>query len=163
MDAEEVKGQIIWYNSLIKQGGRVLPVHSALFQAGLRKIGDIVKNDNTYFSAQEFINKFTNKQGAWFWYCKLLASLPTVWKIIIQGNESAGRNRVNTETLKAQNASKVIYDSLLDKQHKETDLLKYAVKWCKALEMETDLEWYTQLFAKIYKITKSVKLRDFQY
>ena len=61
--ADEVKNQIIWYNSHIKKGKKVFAVDEELYKAGLRRIKDILNDQDNFLRTEEFVQKYQVKNS----------------------------------------------------------------------------------------------------
>ena len=160
---EEVKNQIIWNNSNIKIKGKLIPLNKVLSNKGLNCIADILNDDGTYLTSKEFMDKFATHENEWLWYHSLIKCMPTMWKIILK-SKVENIQRITMETLKNNNANRIIYNSLLNKKYgNKLPITKYANNWFDRLHTNYDLEKYRELFRNIYTLTNKVKLRDFQY
>ena len=161
----EVKKQYIWYNSHIRQNRQVLVKNEVISAAGINKMQDVIKSDGTFYSIEEFMNKHTEIKQLWFWYKKLLASIPTSWKLLLKENNDLGINEkhVTIEILTQKNYGKTIYNKMIERKCIDTDLNPYKERWETKTDFCTTMNEYLELFKDIYKLTSSVKLQNFQY
>ena len=111
----ECKNQIIWYNSCIKQNGQVLEPMDILLEKGIMYISDIICKKNRFLSLEEFVKKFQLQEMTriWFWYKKLLHSMPVVWQFLMNNDQLIAPYRISCSTLLEANINKKIYEYLV--------------------------------------------------
>ena len=132
-------------------------------QKGIIFIKDITTN-NRLMTFIEICAKFGTIN--WLWYQSLVQAIPKTWKcntILANQTNSALDLRIITEMKKS---SKIIYSHLINKRAFQC-IRKMEVYMCKWNEICDDsleeIESFQWLVVSTRKITKVIKLRNFQY
>ena len=82
---QEVAGEILWFNSHIMIGKRLL-FHKSLISCGVLIIKDLC-NQNVFFSYQQFKIKYLEANIDFVTYSGIIRAIPLEWKqMLIQAN-----------------------------------------------------------------------------
>lgn len=76
---DRIRGQHLWYNSNIKVGGKTV-FYRKWCELNIKKIKDLMKEDNPFMSYDEFCGKLCN----FFEYAGLIRATPKEWKNIVK-------------------------------------------------------------------------------
>ena len=157
---EQIKNQIIWWNSNIKIESKPI-LYSECLAKGVEKIGDLLKEGKGEFlSHEEFENRFDiNIPFTKFW--GIIKAIPNNWKQAIK-REEQGENYVNKyeEDSKQNKAVKMLYGRF----NKNYDLCQDSWwKWKTKINLVADYEEFVRSIINISKITICTKLRSFQF
>ena len=159
-NCENVKNQVIWYNSYLKRGNK-LYLNRKAYESGIKKIADICNDKNDFYDYNTIITLYGNCIN-WLDYQGLIASIPDHWKFFLHKDNLIDTYipRFNLIIGCAKPSSK-IYTILTSE--KESLIYKYWYRWEEMLEEMITREEYIKSFRKINLYSNSVKLRDFQY
>ena len=160
---EEVKGQILWCNSNLKQNNKVIMPVKKYVEVGIWKIQDLINEEGQFLTFPEIQGKYCNISIDWLWYCSMIASIPREWKDILSNNLPVNKlERFNyNQMIETKKPSRILYRNFI--LQAEYDITKYLRKWCESLNMYIELEDYYKYFSILYKQTDIVKYRNFQY
>lgn len=163
-DVSDVVQQGLWYNSLIKVGGKPFCINSAL-KAGLVKIKDIIDDTGAFLTYNTLILKY-GQVMSWFQYHQLLSSIHPQWKVELKENFQYVQNFVlvtKFQDLEGETKwSKIVYDEMIERNYEECLFWKNA-RWNRYLDINLSIEEFAGHFRNIIKSTISTKLRDFQF
>ena len=147
---DEVKEQMLRYNSSIKIAGEIIS-YKAWFQQGIIQVKDIMSGQG-FLSAEEFIRRFPDLP--FIEYTGIVSTIPKEWKQIIYQNHTEEGTASNQEALIINpKASQVIYPKLCTRQ--ELIIMK-KISWNRLLGGEDD-DILIRSPTNILKLTISVK------
>ena len=153
----EVLKQILWLNSEIRINNYPV-LWSKWIHQNIWTIEDIVVPGGTEFKPWAD----TAFNGAnWLDYVSLTNAIPPVWKCFLK-DEVMGQDNTQlyTEVFQSPKISQLLYSKFVAG---DSDLVKYANRWITGALPNLDREEYSKNFVSLLKVTKSTKLRDFQY
>ena len=176
--AEEICEQILWYNSHIRVGGKVLKPINSMLHNGLLRVKHLIENHQ--IKAYETL---TTQYGhcSWLQYRQIISAIPKGWRTLIMCEQGDGSTEVDsddTDVVSTQVPRDLTYSSLLDakklvkyiyqhlstqKAKKQPYLERYRSKWNNVTDSSLSGSNYLRLFQNLYKITNVTKYRDFQY
>ena len=109
--------QSLWYNSLLKRGGKV-PVNDVAIAKGILFIGDICKN-GSIMEYEEFRLVYDDCIS-WFEYYKIVSVIPQQWKNLLKDKYNKGvkckTQNYDRLLVNPKNASKWAYYTLMSGQ-----------------------------------------------
>ena len=115
-DALEVAGEILWFNSHIKIGQKLL-FHRNLIACGILKIDDLC-DQNGFFPYQQFKIKYPEANIDFVTYSGIIRAIPIEWKqMLMQENWEAAPDTkpLMDKILRAKNSTApMIYNVLLE-------------------------------------------------
>ena len=146
--------QIIWYNSCVKIGGKIV-FWRKCFAAGLLYISQL-------FEDYQLINIFTAYQRfrlTAMEFNSLVSAIPKEWRGIYRSSSPA-RNHLYEQMLHKKNISSATY-----KMYKKCDSVPASKLdlWCDSLDRQITMKDFLRYFRRIYLVTNIPKLRSFQY
>ena len=157
-NAQAVLSQVLWWNSLIRIGGKPSYYKKASIN-NIMYVKDIWEI-NRFYTFEEICLKYGDCM-TWLEYNSLIAAIPNYWKYLLNTP-----NLIDTQLSlwdiskgKASFTRKVYWKIMRNKPKKYIS----AEKWKKLLGNEYVTDLHTAAFKNIYKITNVVKLRNFQY
>ena len=159
LDKDQVKEQIIWYNTNIRINKK--PIYRKEFsEAGLWRIKDILNKNNEIITFSQAQEKFKIKDFVYF--NGIVAPIPQQWKQILQRSEPNELEYVNLVEImeKYMNTAQILYRKIVTNK---LVLRKKMDKWMDILDTELELEEFTADVNRMYNTTISTKLRSFQY
>ena len=157
----EIKNQVLWYNSNIRIQGKPV-MYRAMYEKGIIYVKDLLSVNNTFVSISDLQRKYGN--FPFTQYIGLLSSLPINWKRTLQedpGQESEqeGVFLIN-KYLSKKSVVKLAYNEL---NNDKSIVNKALNKWNLALEEEKCQEEFIRKVKDIYVLTNYPKLRSFQF
>ena len=160
---QQILKQIIWRNSHIRVGKCTIEPPSELVDNGLLYIKDIVNEDGGLLPFTVVKRKFSHIK--WFQYTQICNAIPSHWKSVLSKdvNQVPKDSEIVTVTtlVSKQKISKYVYEIL--RERNSTSIEKFCNKWVKRFSLDIEYEEFCYAFESINKITKIVKLQDFQY
>ena len=133
------------------------------YRNGIIKVKHLRNREGKFLTSPELSNKYNIKVQP-FVYCGIISALKKLCNTFNQEdhtNEGNGYESYSTKLIKAQKASKLVYDRLVTK--KSAAPITRQQKWIKDCNLgENEIEWGTT-YQPAHKITKSTKLREFQF
>ena len=160
-DAKEVKSQVLWFNSNIRQSSSPLQPKS-LFRLGIMRVRDLLDQENNFLPYQKMVDKV----GRVFPFTDLYSiqsAIQKKWKSLLKQDTSNEQSQTLIENLRSQkNVTKFLYRSL----KADTNLLKdHVQRWNNDDQafLHLTAEELALKICKIRKITNVTKLRSFQY
>ena len=109
---EDILSQPLWYNDTIKIGNKPV-VYSHWIKADIFFIVDLLKDDNTFLSFEEFQEKFRINNSNFLEFYSLLQAIPKIWKRTLLENITDRRHDGNkhiTLMFSQQKVTKIFYD-----------------------------------------------------
>ena len=151
-----VRDQPIWFNTNIKLKGQILH-YKHWVSRGIVYIRDLLDHTKTNgFKSLVDLPENIN----WLEYQSIRDAISAKYGKFIKNtvqNDSINRRSRVEANFKIAN---IVYKDMIT----EGDvLLRYAWRWIEKFGIDIDTEIYAKCFVNLYKITKYVKLRDFQY
>ena len=166
---EQVKDQVIWYNTYIKIGNELVSNHEAITK-GMIYIGDLLNEDGTAFLDYAAVKDKYDLSVTWLWYRSLCNAIPKKWRNILNYNSecdsidsleisyvSIREVILNLDSQKRR--PKMIYDLIIQTDKHELDRYYDLFN----AKVDVDFDTYKNAFVQLRKLTDNVKYRDFQY
>ena len=161
---DQIREQILWYNSHIKIGGSILTLSdrtNRLFEKGLIRFEDILNENDVVMSLNEMIAKYGNI--GWLWYRQLVNAIPKNWFEFTGVDTEFLETIEYVDIVNGKKISGILYKEMINRD-REKIMLQYAKKMELTLDVKFyEMDIYYNMFKTLYKITDSVKLRSFQY
>ena len=158
---DTVLTQTIWFNSIIKRGGKVL-FNQECVGKGMITVRDIFDaNSPDGFKEYDTVTREYGVRISWLEYMGIISSIPKEWKTwFTKGELTNELDPCVCEQVK-NNAkiSNLIYKNLIA----EDITPKYAMRWAEKEGIFFEFDEYKDAFKALYRCTKIVKYRDFQY
>ena len=155
---QEIGEQILWLNSHIKIKGETILWQKWLKQNVLR-VGDITNDRMTPLLFTELQLKYPDLNTNWLEYKMLIDAIPQTWWHNLQNADSEYKS-LYQRCMEQKKVAKYVYDRLIEDDG--STIAKYYNRWCDE-GVDLEIENYTKAFKKWQYITKSTKLKDFQY
>jgi hypothetical protein len=155
-NAEEVLAEPLFHNDKFKIDGKVLELDS-WSEAGVYLVRDLVKEDGTFISLEDFQNKFHIKVPilTYYGYISTIKKYLRTAEINLENNSNnMQNNKAFSILLKASKGAKTFYDIILG----EPSVSNSCKNWEKILNSE--INW-SKIFFETKKV-QEVKLRWFQ-
>ena len=162
---EQIREQIIWYNSHIrceKKPFMINEITKKSYMAGLVRIEDLLNPNDQFLSHHEIEVKLECSVN-WLWYHGLVNAIPQMWKAMLNENLNCDPRLSLELIMDCKSISQMIYNTEISKNAVGT-MLPYVAKWNKKVRPQEPITVveYMSLFQNMYKITKVVKLLNFQ-
>ena len=162
LNIDEVKKQILWYNSHIRRNEMPF-IYEKAYSAGIKQLGDILDDDECVYAYEEFNTLYPGVIG-WLEYQGLLKAIPDKWFKILNTcgmapSEATYEYKYDTLGKKAK-ITAVIYKDLVSRPGVALESLH---KWSPLLDRTITETEFHNAFVNISAITISTKLRDFQF
>ena len=160
--ASEFSEQSLWYNSLIRINDNPI-FYKEWYRKGIIKVKHLRNSDENFLTLAEFRNKYNIKVQPLV-YCGIISALKTLWKtfnLTDHSNESSGYENYSTKLIKAKKASRMAYDKLITE--KSTAPTVSQQKWIEDCNLHQNKITWSTAYQLAHKITKSTKLREFQF
>ena len=153
-----IKDQTLWNNSYIKRMGKPI-IQIDWVNKGIKYIRDITQG-NRFLSFDEVKQKFNLNNTEYLKYHKLIASIPTSWKVQIKEEEEVELNQSHliNKIKSVVKPCKMLYQIQMNKKDKP---IKAHAKWEEKFQDE-NLDW-KKIHMIPFNCTIDVKLRNFQY
>lgn len=161
----EVTQQLLWYNSHIKVGNKVI-LNKTMYRNNINKVIDMIDLDTgKFYTFQEFDDIHPNVVG-FLEYNSIVSAIPPHWKRIIKENnpdlgDSANEWPDKFRLLERGKPTKNIYQMLRDEIAVDNSTL--SILWNNDLRINLDKRKMNRIFTNVKEITMSSKLRYFQY
>ena len=157
-NGDKVKEQIIWYNSMVKIGGKLLQVRPT--NGSLHTVGQMW--DKNHFKAYAAIKKEYGVSMSWYEYHSLISVIPDTWKFFLKTPDLVDYEENFNLINSVSGVSRQVYPDLI----RTDDAIWHVCKtWNGKLKegKNVDMNTMRQYFKNIRFIRNTVKLRDFQY
>ena len=152
---DEIKNQIIWFNSHIRIGNKSV-INWEAYDAGLVVIDDIISQGKP--------KKYSpSMKMSWLEYYSLCKAIPAAWLQALKENDEDHTNEVETgifSMIKKANFTRIIYRQIIKEP---TGWSKSGRKWQDKIGEQFDWNVHQKAFEHLYTITNVVKLRNFQF
>ena len=161
--ASQFSEQSLWYNSLIRINDNPI-FYKEWYRKGIIKVKHLKNRDKNSLTLAEFQNKYNIKVQPLV-YCGIISALKTLWKtfnLTDRSNESNGYENYSTKLIKAKKASRMAYDKLIITE-KSTAPTVSQQKWIEDCNLDQNKITWSTAYQLAHKITKSTKLREFQF
>ena len=151
----EIMYQVIWYNSHIRVGGKLLKP-CTIKDNNVKYVKDLISDDGKWHSYHEYGSSLS-----WLHHKSICEAIPKQWVEKIRLNNAPIIKPVTIfETLsKAKKPAKIIYELII----KNVDYVKSIFEKIKKDIDVREYDVYKKGFDNIYKVTNVTKYRDFQY
>ena len=156
---ENIKEEILWMNSNIRQNGAPLKLMAAL--PPNMKIKDLLNDHNEWLPIHQLQKEFPNSSLNWLQLRSIRDSIPPHWRSMITAPTVVNDNYENKLLIvcNSPHSSKVIYNELIAS---DKAILKSGKVWEKRLDtFEWDIHYSS--FKDIQTVTNITKLRNFQF
>ena len=163
-NATDVEKQCLFYNSNIKVDENCVKPKMKWYEAGIRRIEDLLKENGTFLSHKEVEEKF-QICISWLHYSQIMTAIPTRWKNLLytQEPETVLTTKIDIDVLtETKKPTVYVYNMIIDNKI-VNNVNKYKNKLANILEIEISVTEYYGYFKALYKLTNIVKLRNFQY
>lgn len=158
-NVSKIIAQCLWYNSNIKINKKLV-YYSQAHKQGIMFLYNIWNSITNQFLSYEHMCQVYGNCMSYLEYYGLLASIPRAWiselkeaRFILQDYVFPYENFVGKMTL-------IVYNQLTFDKNR---LNKLCDKWSDKMGYPLDFDLFLQNFMQVYKLTKSSKLRGFQY
>lgn len=163
----DILQQNIWFNSHVKKQNKWI-YEKDLYRIGIKKIIDLYDLDlGSFMSYQQFEQEYPGMIN-FLTYAQIIASVPRVWKRILQVNAPSVNDDQNvpwseTFTLMSTKGkmSRVMYNQLRDEVAIDNSIL--LLLWNNDLRLGMTQNEFDKLFKDARKLVTSTKYRYFQY
>ena len=156
----EMQNQFLWLNSHIRIANE--PLYKKRWQnSNVDYVYQLKKeNENRFLTYHEFVENHGSHIKQLEYYA-ILAAIPPIWRSSVKYAEIQINELTRYEIIeKDKNATKTFYWKLIEKvKFKHTHRLAYE----QDLNIKISEEEWSQKFVNTFKITNSIRLRDFQY
>ena len=157
IESEQVKNEVIWYNSSIKVNRQTV-FYKELYCKGVCKIRDLLDENECFLSYDTVVERFgiPNVMRV----NSIILAIPETWKrLLCEGTTREPENRYESWK-KLNKTAGVLYkvlngEKLLFKTHAD----RWSISFASALDVDT----FLKKIERIYTFTNSTKLRSFQY
>lgn len=161
----QVAKQFLWFNSHIRIGKKPVWYQNA-WRANVRYVADIVNNDGSILSFEQFKAKFGNCLN-FVQYFGLVKALPADWITLLKTEIGPDPNEINFQ-LQFNTITKKTAKELYSKSIKDNQICKnLQVVWAQKLEKLEDrrpsVVEIESCFLNLKFVTPSIKYRSFQY
>ena len=157
-DGDEVRAQLVWYNSNIRIQNKPY-LNASFIEANVLYVEQFVNPQvGRWYSFQEFSEKY-NVDISWLGYAQIINSFPKMWSAMISIDKQE-RVQPPCSILEKPKVPKYVYKDLITNN---SVLWKYYTRWQETNIFNIEFEKYQAAFRDLYAITDNVKLRDFQY
>ena len=157
---EEVRDQILWYNSYIKIDKEIV-FHQLLSEVGIYRIADILHPNNEFRTLNE-IEEQTHSKVPFTFYWGLIAAIPKAWKDILKGNGLEDPNVEGLAISQIVESKKSVALLYREINANQKVIEEYVNRWHK-VGVSLDNDDLLRAFLRINKLSNVVKLRSFQY
>ena len=158
----QLSEQGIWYNSLVRINDSPI-FFKEWYRKGITKVKHLRNREGKFLTPPELLNKYDIKVQP-LAYCGIISALKKLCNTFNQGdhtNEGNSYESFSTKLMKAQKASKLVYDKLITK--KSAPPTTSQQKWNQDCNLgQNEITWGAT-YQLAHKITKSIKLREFQF
>ena len=157
---EEIKSQIIWRNSHIKQAGKPL-LWELWINNHILFVGDLLDPHGHWLSWEKLREKYSEvPHSQWLNYIQILKCMPVSWSSTLKATVKSDKFEfLYDKCHRRKKISPMIYNMLI---HDNSVIVKYWKSWEKD-GLVFDSERYKNAFSMWKRSTKITKLRDFQY
>ena len=153
--------QPLFYNINIKVNNQTVFFEDWLAK-GIRYINDILNDDGSFLTNQEFHQKYNINQP--FKYISMVHSIPRNWKKRIKDIGETIAETKHNRIIKLKNLKKTSRSFYLDSLSKfATRNVNSESKWNQITDSEIDTKTWTNIYANPSKVTKEFKLRMLQF
>lgn len=159
-NVSQIIAQSLWFNSHILINKRVVFYEKA-YQAGVMFLYNIWNPvQNNFPSYQQFCDLYGDDTISFLQYYALISAVPRVWVGEIKSTHFILEDyRYVYESFEGKMTA-TVYNRSIDCN---TLLSPLWNKWNTKLNIDMDIQCFLDNFSHIYKMTKSTKLRDFQF
>ena len=160
LEGHQVRKQMIWFNSNVCPHKRPHWKQN-LYSKGLKHLSDLLHEDNSFLSFQEFSTKFSTKD--FLYYNALIKSIPPIWiDYLRQDDTDLSFKDKYIEWGSVKRTAACIYNHLISNQHQ---IYPKYLKWKRILgeEFTNEFEDFPRLINRMYVMTNSTKLRSFHF
>lgn len=156
----QIAAQSLWFNSGIKIQKRCVYIESA-YKAGIKFVYNIWnQQEGSFLSFDQLTRVYGNTAMSYLQYYGLISAIPSNWVIALRGTRFILESfRFPVETFQGKMTS-TVYDKIVSDK---TLLMKLYHKWEVKLGTTLDYETFLTNFQQIYTLTKSSRLRNFQF
>ena len=156
---ENVKNEIIWFNSSIRIANKPT-FHKKAFDAGIIYIKDLLDNNNRFLSYQDLCNRYGNNALSFLEYYGIMNSIPIEWKEKFEQEILMDVPNIYEQIVETKLSTKIIY---LRFSEDETIIEQLCNRWNEKYTLNTCFEELRKCFININHITLSTKHRSFLY
>ena len=83
-NGKEVRLQIVWYNSKIQFGNKILPFNKKLYDLGIFRLQDILDDNDRMCDMIALTQRYSSEvKTEWLWFKQVNHALPNLWKIML--------------------------------------------------------------------------------
>ena len=157
MEINNPENEVIWFNSNIRIGGNLVFIEG-MHKKGVNRIGDLKKDNNTFFTFNEFTAQHPGTGIHFLQYLSIINALPANYK-----KQTVVRNPKKSafdSFLSVQKVPKKYYNFMIDKpDYFPSRAFERHSRQLPNLQRET----FKNSLDIMYTCTRSTKLRDFHY
>ena len=156
----EVMNQILWLNSGIQLGSKMLNWKTWI-EAGILFISDVVREDGQLITWDELGRSFNTRSVNWLEYNTLCSCIPPEWCDMIRSPTYGELRPLLFDAFsKEAKVARKAYNMLISDS---SVILKYAQSWISTHIPSLETEEYMKSFRHLHYHVSDQKLKDFQY
>jgi len=158
----EIECQNIFHNNDIKVGKKTI-FYPDWVMNGIRYINDIIQDDGSFYTFEQFERKFglTNQ---YFRYYSLLHCIPREWKTKLKEKGKICAEVKHARIIKLRNVKRPAnYFYIESLEHVATRPTKSENKWEIILNQNIHIDEWKDIYTNTFKITQDTKQRILQY
>ena len=167
----DILNQIIWYNSKIRVGKKIMPINKKAIGIGILYIRDLISEAGKFLTHNEICTLFGEEMRTeWLWLTQVKKALPVLWistlneKVGCQDkeSESTGIDTLNyNNVIVAKKCSALVYSTI--KNMDVVDMSKYGVKLFQNWGEEYNEEEFLNEFRLIKILSSDTRTINFYY
>ena len=153
---------ILWFNSHIRRQNRPY-ISQLLYSVNIVRIKDIyLEDENRFMTFRELCKYNYMYLGPFLRYHSLIKAILTQWKELLNQYPFGIPSSMGTQKIRdIVRPSKLTYDDLLSKTYTCVQIPREL--WAHELHVEISEERWARLYPTTLRLTKSARLRYFQY
>lgn len=160
LNAQQIQGQVIWYNSHILVDSKML-FNLQAWNSGLIYIADLIDQQGLFKSYEQVVSEYGNVLS-WYEHIQIIFAIPFNWKqqLVSLPFRDPEYNDQYFKACQMGKITQLVYSKLISDPNKITDK---CVVWERRLNITINVKEFHKMFSNIIKPTISTKLRDFQF